>query len=91
ALFYAPFGRSGNTEAETLKEALEDLRMVAEGIQFMMTNSGFGARTSSGFGVAEKGIREGKYQIKGRKPAKFTTLSELVENARKQFEVEKNV
>ncbi|MQL52303.1 CRISPR-associated protein [Desulfofundulus thermobenzoicus] len=91
ALFYAPFGRSGNSEAETRKEALEDLQMVAEGIQFMMTGSGFGARTSSGFGVAEERIREGIYQVKGRKPAEFSTLSELVGDVKRQFEVEKNV
>lgn len=91
ALFYVPFESSGDSKAEIREEALEDLQMVAEGIRLMMTVYGFGARTSSGFGAAEDRIRDGKYQIRGWKPAEFSTLSGFVEDVKRRFGVEKNV
>lgn len=51
-LLYVPFDRIGEDETETRKQVAADLRLVAAGIQAMMTTYGFGAKTSSGFGVA---------------------------------------
>lgn len=47
SLLYAPFG---STTAET---RLTDLDIVAEGIWSMMKTHGFGAKTSSGYGLAD--------------------------------------
>lgn len=46
-LLYVPFGK---VEAH---QVAEDLQLVAEGVEAMLTIYGFGAKTSSGFGVAE--------------------------------------
>ncbi|WP_008310126.1 RAMP superfamily CRISPR-associated protein [Leptolyngbya sp. PCC 6406] len=46
-LLYVPFGEVKHSEVA------EDLKLVAEGLQAMLTVYGFGAKTSSGFGIAE--------------------------------------
>lgn len=46
-LLYVPFG------TVQASQVAEDLSLVAEGVQAMLTVYGFGAKTSSGFGVAE--------------------------------------
>lgn len=51
-LFYFPFDRIGENDPETSSQALADLVVVANGLQAMFTTYGFGAKTSSGFGVA---------------------------------------
>ena len=52
ALLYVPFDRVGKDAGETIREAAEDLCRVAEGIAFLCTEFGFGAKTSNGFGLA---------------------------------------
>jgi len=59
-LLYVPFDRIGREEADPVRgirslqdEVASDLTMVAEGIRAMFTEYGFGAKTSSGFGVAD--------------------------------------
>jgi len=51
-LLYVPFDRIGEDETVTRAEVAEDLQLIAEGVQAMMTLYGFGAKTSSGFGLA---------------------------------------
>ena len=46
-ILYVPFGNVQENQVA------EDLKLVAKGIQDMLTVYGFGAKTSSGFGVAE--------------------------------------
>jgi CRISPR-associated protein Cmr2 len=46
-LLYVPFG------SVKLDEVAADLKLVSEGIQAMLTVYGFGAKTSSGFGIAD--------------------------------------
>jgi CRISPR-associated protein Cmr2 len=46
-ILYVPFGKVQESEVA------EDLKLVAEGVQAMLTVYGFGAKTSSGFGIAE--------------------------------------
>lgn len=43
--------------------ALADLAAVAKGVQAMMTLYGFGAKTSSGFGVAEEKVKKGALAV----------------------------
>jgi CRISPR-associated protein Cmr2 len=64
-LLYVPFDRVGHEEADPVRgirllqdEVAFDLTIVAEGVRAMFTEYGFGAKTSSGFGVADI-LREG--------------------------------
>jgi len=52
-LLYVPFGPIEQTEADRRAEVAQDLEVLAESIQAMLTIYGFGAKTSSGFGTAE--------------------------------------
>jgi CRISPR-associated protein Cmr2 len=53
ALLCAPLGGPELSPMEAEKQAAHDLREIAEGIRAMMTSHGFGAKSSSGFGVAD--------------------------------------
>jgi len=64
-LLYVPFGPIEQDEDQKRAEVAEDLRMLAKGIQAMLTTYGFGAKTSSGFGIAQDQlIGEGKLVIR---------------------------
>jgi CRISPR-associated protein Cmr2 len=52
-LLYVPFGPMEQSEAEKRAEMAQDIEVLAEGIQAMLRTYGFGAKTSSGFGIAE--------------------------------------
>lgn len=64
SLLYVPFDRIGKEEAKTKQQALADLRLIAEGLQAMFLTYGFGAKTSSGFGVAEEMLENGVFQLR---------------------------
>lgn len=91
ALLYVPFDRVGKDEGETGRQAAEDLCRVAEGIACLFSEFGFGAKTSSGFGLAGEEVKEGTLQIKfpagwpgaGEKPLKFRSFAELEREAQK--------
>ena len=53
SLLYVPFDRIGRDDDETHAQATEDLLLLTQGLQAMFCTYGFGAKTSSGFGVAE--------------------------------------
>jgi len=59
-LLYVPLHRTGKDREETKKYAIDDLQIVVDGICAMMTQYGFGAKTSSSFGLAEKNVEEGR-------------------------------
>lgn len=65
-LLYVPFGlieQSG--EEQKREEVAQDLQVLAQGIQAMLITYGFGAKTSSGFGVVEDRLAgEGKLAIR---------------------------
>lgn len=61
SLLYVPFDLIGQSENDVRAQAMEDLLLVAQGIQAMLTKYGFGAKTSSGFGVAN--IGKGQFQV----------------------------
>lgn len=56
-LLYVPFDLIGKDEQETRKQVAEDLQLVAIGLQAMFRTYGFGAKTSSGFGLAREDTR----------------------------------
>ena len=53
-LLYVPFDRIGQDETETRGQVAEDMTLLAQGLQAMFTTYGFGAKTSSGFGLADE-------------------------------------
>jgi CRISPR-associated protein Cmr2 len=64
-LLYVPFGAIEQGENERRAEVVEDLQVLAQGIQAMLTTYGFGAKTSSGFGVAANHLAgEGKLALR---------------------------
>jgi len=70
-LLYVPFGPLEQDEDQKRAEVAEDLRMLAQGLQAMLTTYGFGAKTSSGFGVAEDQLAgEGKLAIRAELASK---------------------
>ncbi|NMC02567.1 MAG: hypothetical protein GYA30_09370, partial [Chloroflexi bacterium] len=73
-LLYVPFGPLEQDEDQKRAEVAEDLRLLAQGLQAMLTTYGFGAKTSSGFGVAEDRLAgEGKLAIRAELAAKETS------------------
>lgn len=73
-LLYVPLDRIGENEDDTRDQVAEDLRLVAEGLQAMFTVYGFGAKTSSGFGVAQESmVGQGQLQIKADISLPITT------------------
>lgn len=64
-LLYVPFDRIGEDKGETCRQVAEDIQLIARGLHAMMTQYGFGAKTSSGFGTANDAlIGEGKIAIR---------------------------
>ena len=57
-LLYVPFDCIGEDEAEMRRQVGADLKRLGKGLQAMFTRYGFGAKTSSGFGVAEDRLVE---------------------------------
>jgi CRISPR-associated protein Cmr2 len=77
-LLYVPFDRVGEDEAKTRRQATEDLRLLAQGLQSMFTLYGFGAKTSSGFGLAREAVKDGQLSVRAAglgagRPASPTT------------------
>lgn len=63
-LLYAPLDCIGKDEAETRQQIFADLQLVAQGLEALFTVYGFGAKTSSGFGLADNKLpANGKLQI----------------------------
>ncbi|RJP46225.1 MAG: hypothetical protein C4583_19255 [Anaerolineaceae bacterium] len=51
-LLYTPLDRIGKAVGETRQQIFADLQLVAAGLEALFTVYGFGAKTSSGFGLA---------------------------------------
>jgi CRISPR-associated protein Cmr2 len=63
-LLYVPFNLIGKNEKETRQEIAEDLVVVSEGIQAMFRIYGFGAKTSSGFGLVKEAVSGGMLKLR---------------------------
>jgi len=75
-LLYVPFGPIGQSEDEKRAQVAQDLEVVAKGIQAMLTTYGFGAKTSSGYGVAEeKLVSKGKLLLRAELPGETAQAS----------------
>jgi len=65
SLLYIPFDLIGFDDAKRRREALADLGEIFRAVKEMMTVYGFGAKTSSGFGVIDDNIENCVVNING--------------------------
>lgn len=63
-LLYVPLDSLGEGEVEIRRQTLADLQRVAEGLEALFTLYGFGAKTSSGFGLAGDVVDNGRLALK---------------------------
>lgn len=67
-LLYVPFDRAGlkgkEEDAETINQAGQDLEAVISALNAMFTIFGFGAKTSSGYGLARDRDLDGSFKVK---------------------------
>ncbi len=68
-LLYVPFNVFGNDRQRARQQLANDLELLTEGLHAMLTLYGFGAKTSSGFGVAADQLAsEGKLLLRAALP-----------------------
>lgn len=56
-LLYVPMSQNGESSKQNFTQSISDMNLVAQGLYDMFLNFGFGAKTSSGFGVAFNGLQ----------------------------------
>lgn len=64
-LLYTPLDRIGQDAAETRRHVFADLQLLAQGLEALFTVYGFGAKTSSGFGLADNAVGDGEIIVGG--------------------------
>ncbi|CAD6492497.1 MAG: hypothetical protein DIAAKJNI_00313 [Candidatus Argoarchaeum ethanivorans] len=79
SLLYIPFDLIGCDDANKSMDIIADCSKISIAIKEMVTTYGFGAKTSSGYGVVETKIENGTIKINGIDVPKpeFSTLDEL--------------
>lgn len=65
-LLYVPFDLIGKEEKETRKQVAEHIHLISEGLKAMFLIYGFGAKTSSGHGIAKPELVEGNLILKAK-------------------------
>ena len=65
-LLYVPFDLIGNEEKEIKKQVSRHILLIARGLKAMFRDYGFGAKTSSGFGIAKSELTGGKLVLKAK-------------------------
>jgi CRISPR-associated protein Cmr2 len=71
SLLYVPFYISDEEKSHVNDKIAFDIDLVAKGLKSMFLTYGFGAKTSSGFGIAKNDLIEGKIILK----SKYATVS----------------
>jgi CRISPR-associated protein Cmr2 len=65
-LLYVPFDLIGKEEKEVKKQVAGHIRLICEGLKAMFLHYGFGAKTSSGHGIAKPELVEGNLILKAK-------------------------
>jgi CRISPR-associated protein Cmr2 len=73
-LLYVPFDPVGLDEATRREQAAKDMGHVARGLRALFRDYGFGAKTSSGFGLANEDLREVRGEIRTQGIQKFPQM-----------------
>lgn len=96
-LLYVPFDRVGEDEKQIREEMWKDISLVVNGLDLLFTEFGFGAKTSSGFGLGEEKLKEGKLKINLPEPPQineelyqFMSFSDLKDNVKKIIAILQN-
>jgi len=63
-LLYIPFDQVGANGGETARQVVADLPVLTKGLRAMFCLYGFGAKTSSGFGLTREAVREGALTLR---------------------------
>ncbi len=86
-LLYVPFDLVGEDEQKTREQVAQELQLICEGLQAMFRTHGFGAKTSSGFGLASESLQNVLLEIRADEIQKLSEpvigFKELVEHATK--------
>jgi CRISPR-associated protein Cmr2 len=80
SLLHVPFDLIGHASTDVIRQAKEDLQLVAEGIQALMLTYGFSAKRTSGFGAAEDRVERGGLSTRAGHRT-VTALSKLAREA----------
>jgi CRISPR-associated protein Cmr2 len=62
-LLYAPTDRVDEDSTVTCRQVASDLQLIVQGLEALFTRYGFGAKTSSGYGLAEQRVQDGVLRI----------------------------
>jgi len=75
-LLYVPFDLIGKERGKKIKQVANDIQLLTKGLNAMFSIYGFGAKTSSGYGIAKSDNAEGKIvlRIQGLKPLQIRKL-----------------
>lgn len=65
SLLYVPLDSIGEEEATTRQQVAADLTLLAQGLEALFTVYGFGAKTSSGYGLAVNTVAGGEIVVGG--------------------------
>ena len=76
-ILYVPFDLIGKEENLTKKQMVEDIRLISNGLNAMFRDYGFGAKTSSGYGIAKLDVTDGSITLKA---CNIETSSKDIEN-----------
>lgn len=63
-LLYVPFDLIGKEEIVAKKQMVEDIQLISSGLDAMFMDYGFGAKTSSGYGIAKPDVNDGAITLK---------------------------
>lgn len=73
-LLYLPYPKGNKFKEEDVKK---DLKFLADALKLMFYTYGFSAKKTSGFGVIQETLKEGKIWIKSGKEETFSKLDEM--------------
>jgi CRISPR-associated protein Cmr2 len=65
-LLYVPYDLTGKDTELAKKQISEDVKLLATGLKTMFRDTGFGAKTSSGYGQAKNAIADGNIVLKAK-------------------------
>jgi len=80
-LLYVPFDLGGEEEKTIREQVAKELPLLATGLQAMFTIYGFGAKTSSGFGLAKEDAKGELCMKTGSRSQQFESFGQLVTTA----------
>lgn len=66
SLMYVPFDLIVKGDEEIREQVAKDIQLIAKGLNAMFRDYGFGAKTSSGYGIAKPDLTEGRLILKAK-------------------------